>query len=339
MLWFGLLWDLLRNQIYWDLNTSISIHSFLSDVTSHPGTCHLVHCPFKIRAPWWRHQMETFPASLAFVWGIHRWPVNSPHKGQWRGALVFSLICALNKRLSKQSWGWWFETPSRSLWRDCNAKPPNEHTPRRGVCVIASLFIVVWGREFWMAREIFFGSWCGLWRTRWHRDCWMKRILETIEISGSFQNGVKSFNLTAFKFWLLYTHVSMHGKNVCIEFPMVPLKFHIKILFYPYIKWQDFVRKLHFKSSHSIPCQNIFTHTLNDKILYGNYILRVLIQIRSSVSSVKFFFSYPSFSDKRSLVKNYEHYEHLNTQYLGDFCKLWRTSIISVSWKRGLSWI
>ena len=26
----------------------------------------------------------------------------------------------LNKRLSKQSWGWWFETPSWSLWRQCN---------------------------------------------------------------------------------------------------------------------------------------------------------------------------------------------------------------------------
>ena len=26
----------------------------------------------------------------------------------------------LNKRLSKQSWGWWFETPSRSLWRHCS---------------------------------------------------------------------------------------------------------------------------------------------------------------------------------------------------------------------------
>ena len=29
-----------------------------------------------------------------FVWGIHRSPVNSPHKGQRRGALMFSLICA-----------------------------------------------------------------------------------------------------------------------------------------------------------------------------------------------------------------------------------------------------
>ena len=29
-----------------------------------------------------------------FVRGIHRSPVNSPHKGQWRGAFIFSLICA-----------------------------------------------------------------------------------------------------------------------------------------------------------------------------------------------------------------------------------------------------
>ena len=36
-------------------------------------------------------------ASLAFVRGIHRWPVNSPHKGQWRAAFMFSLICAWMK--------------------------------------------------------------------------------------------------------------------------------------------------------------------------------------------------------------------------------------------------
>ena len=64
----------------------------------------------------WKH----FPLYWPFVRGIHRWPVNSPHKGQWRRALMFSLICALNKRWSKQSWGWWFETPSRPLWRHCN---------------------------------------------------------------------------------------------------------------------------------------------------------------------------------------------------------------------------
>ena len=37
----------------------------------------------------WKH----FPRYWPFVRGIHRPPVNSPHKGQWRGALMFTLIC------------------------------------------------------------------------------------------------------------------------------------------------------------------------------------------------------------------------------------------------------
>ena len=59
---------------------------------------HLLHLYFLFS--WWRHQMETFSASLAFVLGIHRWlhrgirrsPVNSPHTSRWRGALMFPLI-------------------------------------------------------------------------------------------------------------------------------------------------------------------------------------------------------------------------------------------------------
>ena len=35
-----------------------------------------------------------FPHYWPFVWGIHRSPVNSPHKGQWRGTLTFFFICA-----------------------------------------------------------------------------------------------------------------------------------------------------------------------------------------------------------------------------------------------------
>ena len=38
----------------------------------------------------WKH----FPCYWSFVQGIHRRPVNSPRKAQWRGALMFSLICA-----------------------------------------------------------------------------------------------------------------------------------------------------------------------------------------------------------------------------------------------------
>ena len=37
---------------------------------------------------------KNFPRYWSFVRGIHRSPVNSPHKGQWHGALVFSLLCA-----------------------------------------------------------------------------------------------------------------------------------------------------------------------------------------------------------------------------------------------------
>ena len=37
----------------------------------------------------WKH----FPRYWPFVRGIHLSPVNSPHKGQWRRVLMFSLIC------------------------------------------------------------------------------------------------------------------------------------------------------------------------------------------------------------------------------------------------------
>ena len=84
----------------------------------------------------WRHEMEHFPRYWPFVRGIHRSPVNSPHKGQRRGALMFSLICTLNKRVSKQSWGWWLETPSWSLWRHCNVdRRSSTVMPRVPYCV------------------------------------------------------------------------------------------------------------------------------------------------------------------------------------------------------------
>ena len=70
----------------------------------------------------WKH----FPRYWLFVWGIHRSPVNSSHKGQWRGALMFSLICDwINGWVNNRETDWWFETPSRSLWRHCNGKGPS----------------------------------------------------------------------------------------------------------------------------------------------------------------------------------------------------------------------
>ena len=72
------------------------------------------------RCSWWRHQMATFSALLALCAG------NSPVTGEFpsqrpvtRSFDIFFYL-RLNKRLSKQSWRRWFETPSRLLWRHCN---------------------------------------------------------------------------------------------------------------------------------------------------------------------------------------------------------------------------
>ena len=47
-----------------------------------------VFCRFHDDVIKWKH----FPCDRPFMRGIHRSPVNSPHKGQWRGVLMFSLI-------------------------------------------------------------------------------------------------------------------------------------------------------------------------------------------------------------------------------------------------------
>ena len=56
---------------------------------------------------WWRHQMETFSALLAICAGNSPVPVNSLHKGEWRGTVMFSLICAWINGWVKKTWGWW----------------------------------------------------------------------------------------------------------------------------------------------------------------------------------------------------------------------------------------
>ena len=60
-----------------------------------------------------------FPRYWPFVRGIHRPPVDSPHKGPCRRALIFCLVRAWTN-------GWAnagdLRLPLRSLWRHCNAK-------------------------------------------------------------------------------------------------------------------------------------------------------------------------------------------------------------------------
>ena len=64
---------------------------------------------------WWRHQMETFSALLAICAGnssvTGEFPAQRPVTRSFD--IVFHM--RLNERLSKQSWDWCFETPSRSI--------------------------------------------------------------------------------------------------------------------------------------------------------------------------------------------------------------------------------
>ena len=71
----------------------------------------------------WKHFSRYWP----FVRGIHRSPVDSPNKGQWRRALMFFFGLRLDKRLSKQPIRRWFETASRS-WRHCMPSYLNKRT-------------------------------------------------------------------------------------------------------------------------------------------------------------------------------------------------------------------
>ena len=78
--------------------------------------CHVIW----FMQPWWRHQIETFSALLAICAGNS--PVTSEFHAQRPVTRSFDAFfdLRLNKRLSKQSWGWWFETLSRPLWRHSN---------------------------------------------------------------------------------------------------------------------------------------------------------------------------------------------------------------------------
>ena len=103
-------WNLFHSTFIWmpqNLNnetlTLVQVMPFITLAKVDPDLCrHLAHPSHSgiILLIWrlsagdddvirWKH----FPRYRPFVRGIHRSPVNSPHKGQWRRDLMFSLIC------------------------------------------------------------------------------------------------------------------------------------------------------------------------------------------------------------------------------------------------------
>ena len=136
------------SQILSDENLSYSLkHISTGKHSLHISwrSTHLLHLYFLFS--WWRHQMETCSASLAFVRGIHRRlrgihrrlrginrsPVTSPHTDQWRGALMFSLICA------------WTD----SWVNNQDAGDLRRHRAHYDVTVIWCRIVIQWSRQPW----------------------------------------------------------------------------------------------------------------------------------------------------------------------------------------------
>ena len=101
--------------------------------------------------------METFSALLALYVGIHRSPVNSPHKGLWRGALMLSLICAwINGWVNNRETG-------DLLWRHPNAFDYFvQHLVLTNINIKDPQHWPLWGEstgERWI--PLIKGQWCG----------------------------------------------------------------------------------------------------------------------------------------------------------------------------------
>ena len=105
------------NQLLSHHNSYLQIEPFL--VRKHSYWLHLGLLN-QFPHSWWCHQMETFSALLAICAGNSLVTGEFPTQRAvtWSFDVFFDL--RLNKCLSKQSWGWWFETCP--LWCHCNVR-------------------------------------------------------------------------------------------------------------------------------------------------------------------------------------------------------------------------
>ena len=76
-------------EVHWGLHMQLYVSHFLQ-WQNYNTEFHTISTVLHDDVIKWKH----FPRYWPFVRGIHRSPVYSPHKGQWRGALMFTLICA-----------------------------------------------------------------------------------------------------------------------------------------------------------------------------------------------------------------------------------------------------
>ena len=159
-------------------------HTVLSVNTmkSEQNDWYFARCRHHFQISWWRHQMETFCTLQALCEG------NSPVTGEFPSqrpvtrSFDVSLICALNKRLSLQSWGWLFETPSRSLWRHCNG--------------------VFSSKSIWILNEVCFQCHCGGKSSLVLVMAWCR--LATTHRLNQWQHNVPIVVIQCVMFWSIY---------------------------------------------------------------------------------------------------------------------------------------
>ena len=80
--------------------------------------------------------METFSALQAICAGNSPVPGEFPTQRPVTRSFGVFVDLHLNTRLSKQPWGWWFETPSWSLWRHHNEYNGFHHGDMHKYCII-----------------------------------------------------------------------------------------------------------------------------------------------------------------------------------------------------------
>ena len=110
-----------------------------------------------------------------------------------------------NKRLSKQSWGWWFETLSRSLWRHCNGVVPLLEHRRYASPALTHRYFAYTPLNAFSRKE---APLC--------LHHWIQLILQTIWWAVSiFVNAVQTI-LSRFNISLTSTHLSVN--NVSLKY-------------------------------------------------------------------------------------------------------------------------
>ena len=165
-----------------------------------------------MRTSWWHHQMETFSALLAICAGNSPVPGEFPARRPVTRSFDVFFDLRLNKHLSKQSGGWWFETLSRPLWRHRNVIY---------CCLLSVDLPISFGDVSLLAVNLMIASWpmrqpWRLWVNRWHESPeigWYIYIYINLNINKAVCIFDKIYHIHHYR----DVHVSLVGQAIFID--------------------------------------------------------------------------------------------------------------------------